>query len=582
MNFENYKSRKKEFDLVKDIEGYLVPGQEKAFFTIAKNLPKKAIVVEIGSFKGKSTACISLASPNDTKIYSIDTFEGNNEDFSEGVQFFGGNFLSEFNKNIAKVNGLKKVKPVIGYSSIIAKKWNRKIDFLFIDGSHIYKDVLADFKNFYPWLKPGGIIAFHDVDKKFPGVFKVWQEEVSDNLLASTNIHTLCFGIKPKKDLSPVFARSKLKAMHDEITIPKVFVVIPVHNRISETIECLRSIKIQTYKNIHTIVVDDGSSDGTSKKIKTMFPKVEIIKGNGKWFWTKSMYEGVKKALSVAEENDYVLTMNNDCFFQKNYVSTLVEGNIKSPQTITGSLVVSAKNKLKVVDAGVLINWKYASIFGMADKVSDKIKFYTDRGVITDFDTLPGKGTLVPVSVFKKIGNFNFRLLPHYIADYEFFCRAKKAGFKLVICSKSILYNFREMTGSSHVPKHQTSLKEAFTILFGRKSKLNIIDHSIFLLLCCPKKYLWVNFKQVFQKLINYTLMVKPFYYIKIAIDVYNKSKYPIKLFLHNLPIRIYQSTPISKIAIFMHNFPIYFKQNKKIRKFFRYFGIRLSSTRNY
>ena len=134
------------------------------------------------------------------------------------------------------------------------------------------------------------------------------------------------------------------------------------------------------------------------------------------------------------------------------------------------------------------------------------------------------------------------------------------------------------MTGTSHLPIHKASWKTAWFILFGRKSKLNIIDHFNFLVLCCHKKYFFVNLKQVFDKLATYSLMVFPLYYIKVAIDIYNKSKYPLRLFLHNLPIRIYQSPPVSKLALFIHNLPIFLEQNKNIKKFKKSFGKRLLS----
>jgi len=35
---------------------------------------------------------------------------------------------------------------------------------LFIDGDHSYDGVRADFENYAPLVRPGGLIAFHDVD----------------------------------------------------------------------------------------------------------------------------------------------------------------------------------------------------------------------------------------------------------------------------------------------------------------------------------------------------------------------------------------------------------------------------------
>ncbi len=48
------------------------------------------------------------------------------------------------------------------------------VDFLFIDGDHRYEGVKADFENFRPLVRPGGLMAFHDIHDAGVGPF--WQE----------------------------------------------------------------------------------------------------------------------------------------------------------------------------------------------------------------------------------------------------------------------------------------------------------------------------------------------------------------------------------------------------------------------
>ncbi len=48
------------------------------------------------------------------------------------------------------------------------------LDFLFIDGSHEYEDVKADFDNYHGLVRPGGVIGFHDVNH--PPVKRLWDE----------------------------------------------------------------------------------------------------------------------------------------------------------------------------------------------------------------------------------------------------------------------------------------------------------------------------------------------------------------------------------------------------------------------
>lgn len=53
----------------------------------------------------------------------------------------------------------------------------RNIDFLFIDGNHTYSGVKMDFEIYSKLVRPGGIIAFHDIGKNEEGgVYNLWQE----------------------------------------------------------------------------------------------------------------------------------------------------------------------------------------------------------------------------------------------------------------------------------------------------------------------------------------------------------------------------------------------------------------------
>ena len=459
-------SWKHNFKKINQIEGLLVPGQERVLYDLAGQLKNGSTIVEIGSFNGRSTACFGLGRKNESvKIYAIDTFAGNNKDFIYGVQFKKKQFRTDFEKNMQRLE-LKNVIPIPGYSQEIGKTWHKKIDLLFIDGSHRYEDVKADFELFFPWVRPGGMVLFHSVDPVFPGVHKVWHEIAKKQLSHSGDWSTLCFGRKPE--------------------IHKVFIVLPVHNRLANTRKCLASLEKQHYKNFEVIVVDDGSTDGTAEFLKERYLWT-VIPGNGDWWWTKSVNLGVSEALSRARKGDFVLTMNNDCFVKSDYLTNIVRVSQENKGAIVGSLILDADNPNRVVDAGVKIVWEKNLIYGVADKIAEDAQFYRDRGIIKDIDTLPGKGTLIPVEVFEKIGNFNYHALPHYIADYEFFCRAKRRGFKLLVANKARNYNFVKATGMSDVGDNP-SLWQGLGLLFSCPSKNNNFDYAIFFVLFCPRK----------------------------------------------------------------------------------------------
>ncbi|BAT55078.1 Glycosyl transferase, group 1 [Nostoc sp. NIES-3756] len=161
---------------VASVEGFMIPGQEEYLFNKVKSLPEDAVIVEIGSFKGRSTVAMGYACiGTNRKIYAIDTWDGNDSDFAER-QFF-----EIWQQNI-EANGIEEyVIPIRGYSHEILAQWQnltngKSIDFIFIDGSHQYLDVLKDFEMSFPLVKDGGWMAFHDVIETWPGSERAWHK----------------------------------------------------------------------------------------------------------------------------------------------------------------------------------------------------------------------------------------------------------------------------------------------------------------------------------------------------------------------------------------------------------------------
>lgn len=181
---------------VEAIEGFMVPGQEEYLFNKVKSLPEDAVIVEIGSYKGRSTVAMAYACLGTSrKIYCIDTWDGNDSDF------FEKNFFDIWQQNIESNNLSEYVVALRGYSNEILIRWKEltgkdAIDFIFIDGSHQYADVLNDFYCSFPLVKDGGWIGFHDVIETWPGPERVWHEIAKHRLFNQEYSTTLACGQK--------------------------------------------------------------------------------------------------------------------------------------------------------------------------------------------------------------------------------------------------------------------------------------------------------------------------------------------------------------------------------------------------
>lgn len=227
---------------------------------------------------------------------------------------------------------------------------------------------------------------------------------------------------------------------------PKVYIIIPVHNRKRLTKICLSSLQKQTYKNFTPVVIDDNSTDGTSLMVKEEFGNfVKLIKGDGNLWWSGATNLGVKHILPKAKDDDLILTLNNDLIVKENYLEMLVECGKKYPYSLIGSLALYKNTSNKVCFGGNKWN-KITAKSRNNFKDGEIINFKVIPEVI-DTDILPGRGTLIPIKVFKEIGFFDNSNFPQYAADYDFSLRAKEKGYKLLISTKSLVFSEVQETG---------------------------------------------------------------------------------------------------------------------------------------
>lgn len=119
--------------------------------------------LEIGCFEGRSTTWLldNILTDKTSNITVVDTFEGSMEHPSMGVDT--SNIYETFKNNIGGFEDKVDIK--IGKSGDILKKFELgkdSFDFIYIDGSHMAKDVLLDAVLSWDLLKSNGILVFDD------------------------------------------------------------------------------------------------------------------------------------------------------------------------------------------------------------------------------------------------------------------------------------------------------------------------------------------------------------------------------------------------------------------------------------
>jgi predicted O-methyltransferase YrrM len=156
MDFRIKETRK----TVEDVPGWLTRSEGKLLFNLAKSCAGRGVIVEIGSWKGKSTIWLAKGSQagQNAKVYAIDPHAGTSEHRRQGKL----STFEEFERNISQAGVTGLVVPIRATSEAAASSFDQPIEMIFIDGDHDYEAVKRDFELWYPKVVDGGVMAFHD------------------------------------------------------------------------------------------------------------------------------------------------------------------------------------------------------------------------------------------------------------------------------------------------------------------------------------------------------------------------------------------------------------------------------------
>jgi len=260
-----------------------------------------------------------------------------------------------------------------------------------------------------------------------------------------------------------------------------IYIITPVYNRKQFTKNYLEALSNQTVKDFNVIIVDDGSTDGTAEMIENEFPDVILLKEKGDLWWAEATNIGVHYAMKKGAE--YIMTLNDDTLPEPDFIEKILFWSQQKPNALLGAAAIHYETR-ELIYGGGIHDWKSGKTQQLLDILPEKKKKSLHK-----VNFFPGRGLLIPIEVFNKIGFYDSKNFPQTVADYDFTYRAVNAGYEIFCNYDAKIKIFPDESGDNQL-RNNKSLKNYYNHLFSIKGGGNLKYFTKVAMKNCPNKYL--------------------------------------------------------------------------------------------
>lgn len=221
----------------------------------------------------------------------------------------------------------------------------------------------------------------------------------------------------------------------------------------------LSSLEQQAFQNFETILVDNGSSDGSVAFVMGNFPWVHIVELPDNFGFSRAVNEGI-----YASRTPYVLLLNNDTEVDKNFVGEMLAAIKRHKKAFSCSArLICYHDRDKLDDAGnyySALGWAYARGKGK------DIHSFEKEGRI--FASCAG-AAIYRKKVFEKIGYFDEEHFA-YLEDIDVGYRARIYGYDNIYCPTAVVYHVGSGTSGSRYNSFKVRLAARNNVYLNYKN----------------------------------------------------------------------------------------------------------------
>ena len=206
-------------------------------------------------------------------------------------------------------------------------------------------------------------------------------------------------------------------------------------NQRDDTLAALDSVAAVRYEPLTTVVVDNGSADGTAEAIRERHPDVELVVHADNLGFPAGANSGVRRARELGAE--HVILLNNDTEVDPGFVDPLVDAVLPGRVAAACSKVFFMEPRDAIWFAGA----RYDPRRGYQGKPTgygerDSARFAT----VAETDRICGASVLLSGDALDELGPFDEEFF-FYTEDVDWSLRARRGGWRLLVVPDSHVWH---------------------------------------------------------------------------------------------------------------------------------------------
>lgn len=196
----------------------------------------------------------------------------------------------------------------------------------------------------------------------------------------------------------------------------RIAALITCFNRKDKTLQCLRGLAAQELPEgtvVETVLVDDGSRDGTAEAVLEEFPATRVLTGDGSLYWCGGMRKAWREA--AKSDPDFYLLLNDDTLLLPAALRALLD-------------VAGTPDKSNIAVAAIRDPKTGQATYG---GIRNKSGLVPASGKPEVCDTFNANAVLVPRAVFHELGVFH-ETYTHGMGDFDYGYAATRRGIPVI------------------------------------------------------------------------------------------------------------------------------------------------------